>query len=82
MSTKHKILIGLLVLFTVIATFAEVYYKLAKTQLVLIKYSIDTLLRNSVVSHKKASEELSYYPRPIKESIKNSIIWFKEQRML
>jgi len=66
----------------ILATFAEIYYKLTKIKPIFTKYTINTLLSNSFISHKKASEELGYSPRPIKESIEDSINWFKEQGIL
>ena len=57
---------------------ASIYYRLTKTKPLFTPYSIDVLLSNSMVSHEKACREFNYSPRPIKESIKDAIQWFKE----
>ncbi|MBU4292521.1 MAG: hypothetical protein KJ770_00520 [Actinobacteria bacterium] len=41
-------------------------------------YSLKTVKSNSFISHKKASEELGFSPRPIRETIEDNIKWFKE----
>jgi dihydroflavonol-4-reductase len=43
-------------------------------------YSIETLLSNSVISHERASTELGYAPRTLRESIADTVKWFIQQR--
>lgn len=62
--------------------FTPVYYKLADKAPRFTTYSISTLQSNSVISHKKASMELGYRPRTVKESIKDTFKWLKENNML
>ncbi len=57
---------------------ATVFYSLSKLKPIFTKYSFDTLQRNSSFSHLKASKELGYNPRPVKESILDSVMWFKK----
>jgi dihydroflavonol-4-reductase len=45
-------------------------------------YSIDTLQSNSVISHRKAAMKLGYRPRSIKESMKDTFKWLKENNMI
>lgn len=45
-------------------------------------YSVKTLLSNSKVSHEKATRELGYNPRPVKESLRDQYEWFKKMKML
>jgi len=45
-------------------------------------YSVKTLHSNCHISHEKATQELGYHPRPIKESIRDQYIWFKENGYL
>lgn len=45
-------------------------------------YSIETLSTNTHVDHGKASRELGYSPRPIRESIIDQYNWFKKQGRL
>jgi len=61
-----------------IATFMPIYYKITKIKPYFTKYSIDVLLSNSNISHEKATRELGYNPRPIKESIRDTISWLKQ----
>lgn len=57
---------------------SELYYKLKKQQPLYTSYSITTLLSNSVTTHEKAAEELGYMARPIKDSIRDTVKWIKE----
>jgi len=41
-------------------------------------YSVDTLMENADISHEKASKELGYKPRSMKESITDQYNWFKD----
>ncbi|MBN2100819.1 NAD-dependent epimerase/dehydratase family protein [Candidatus Dojkabacteria bacterium] len=45
-------------------------------------YSLETLLSNSNISHEKATNELGYSPRDVKESIKDQYEWFKGEGMI
>jgi dihydroflavonol-4-reductase len=56
------------------------YYKLKKTKPLFTSYSIEVLNSNCDISSKKAQKELGFSPRPIKESIKDSVEWFKENK--
>jgi len=62
--------------------FTPVYYKLANKAPRFTIYSISTLQSNSVINHKKASSELGYRPRTVKESIKDTFKWLKEDKIL
>lgn len=62
--------------------FTPVYYKLANKAPRFTVYSISTLQSNSVISHRKATMELGYRPRPIKESIEDTFKWLKKNNML
>jgi len=59
-----------------------VYYKLFKVTPVFTIYSYKTVKGNSFISHNKATEELGYSPRPIKQTIMDNIEWFRENRYL
>ena len=62
----------------IITAFTPLYYTLTNTKPRLTNYSIQTLNSNSLISCEKARYELGYSPRPIIETIKDSIQWFKE----
>ena len=61
---------------------SPLYYKLANKTPRFTIYSINTLQSNSYISHEKASRELGYNPRPVKESIKDTFRWLEENKML
>ena len=45
-------------------------------------YSVKTLHSNCNISHEKATKELGYNPRSVKESIRDQYLWFKENEYL
>jgi len=45
-------------------------------------YSLETLLSNSNISHEKATRELGYKPRSVKESLKDQYEWFLKRGMI
>lgn len=59
--------------------FTPIYYSLVKTKPLFTTYSILVLHSNANISSKKAIKELGYSFRPIKESIRDSYLWFREQ---
>jgi len=61
---------------------ASPYYWLTKARPLFTAYSIDVLASNSLVSSEKARRELGYSSRPVEESIKDAIEWFKEAGMV
>lgn len=60
--------------------FVELYYHFTNKTPTLTKYSLYTLNSNSNISCEKAKKELSYSPMPIRESIKDTIIWIEKER--
>jgi len=60
------------------ATFSPIYYRLSRTQPCFTRYSIYTLLSNSLISHKKASNDLGYFPQDIKKSVADNVGWLRE----
>ncbi|MGB9789601.1 NAD-dependent epimerase/dehydratase family protein [Thermotoga caldifontis] len=46
-------------------------------KVIFTPYAVYTLSRNYVYSHTKASKELGYTPRPIEDSLKDTIEWLK-----
>ena len=57
---------------------AECYYRLSKTRPRFTRYSLDTLLSNSVISGKKAGGVLGFHPRPMLETVADSVRWWQE----
>ncbi len=66
----------------VYSTFMPAYYKLSGKTPRFTNYSIATLQSNSVISHRKATEELGYDPRPIKQSIEDTFKWFRDANVI
>ena len=54
------------------------YYRFTKKRPLFTSYSVEVLSSNSVVSSEKARNELGYQTRPLEESIKDTIQWFRE----
>jgi dihydroflavonol-4-reductase len=62
--------------------FTPAYYKLSGSTPRFTNYSLTTLQSNSFISHSKASKELGYDPRPIKQSIEDTFKWFREAKVI
>ncbi len=60
------------------AFFAEQYYKITRTKPKFTQYSIETLQSNAVISNEKARNSLGYTPRRIRESIRDTLNWWKQ----
>ena len=45
-------------------------------------YSIAVLRSNGNFSNRKASRELGFHARPLKETLRSTILWFQEQKLL
>lgn len=63
-------------------TFTPAYYRLSGKTPRYTNYSLCTLQSNSVISHKKATEELGYDPRSVKQSIEDTFKWFKDAKIV
>jgi dihydroflavonol-4-reductase len=44
-------------------------------------YSIETLLSNSIISHARASTELGYAPRALRDSVADTVRWFVQRKI-
>lgn len=58
------------------------YYRLAKSKPQFTSYSIETVQSNAVVSHQKATQELGYHPRMIRETLADTVQWLLENRKI
>ena len=61
-----------------IAPIAEVYYRFSHTKPIFTRYSVETLRSNSLISSRKAREELGYQTRPIDETIVDTVAWWQQ----
>lgn len=63
--------------------FALVGYAISRPKVITFTpYAIRTLKSNSKVSSDKAKRELGFSARPLSESIKDSLDWFREQKVI
>ena len=58
--------------------FTPLYYELARVTPRFTPYSLEVLQSNSHISHAKATRELGYRPRPLYESLVDTVRWFLE----
>jgi dihydroflavonol-4-reductase len=58
------------------ARFAPVYYGLKHAKPRFTSYSLRVLTSNCLMSSAKAASELGYAPRPLRETVRNTIEWF------
>ncbi len=67
---------------SLIAPLAELYYKVLRKKPLFTRYTLYTLSSNSNFTHKKATIELGYKTRPMEETVKDTIIFLKEQNLI
>lgn len=60
------------------ASLAEVWYKLRRVAPTFTRYSVYTLTSNANYSHDKAARELNYQPRPMEETIRDTLNWYEK----
>ncbi|MBN2465568.1 SDR family oxidoreductase [candidate division WOR-3 bacterium] len=58
------------------AWFAPAYYRLRHAKPRFTSYSLRVLASNCLMSCAKAARELGYAPRPLQETVRNTIEWF------
>lgn len=64
------------------APLSEIYYGILKQPPLYTKYSLYTLNSNSNFSNEKAKLELDYKTRELKETIKDTVTWLKENNRI
>jgi dihydroflavonol-4-reductase len=64
------------------AKVTPLYYRITKSKPRFTPYSLEVLQSNSDISHAKATKELGYKPRPVRETIADTVRWFFENRRL
>jgi dihydroflavonol-4-reductase len=62
------------------ARYTPWYYQRTKSKPRFTPYSLEVLQSNSYISFKKALVELGYQPRPLYETIADTVRWFVENR--
>lgn len=58
------------------ALFAPVYYRLRRAKPRFTSYSLRVLASNCLMSSAKAVRELGYTPRPLRETVRDTLEWF------
>lgn len=64
------------------APLAELYYKILRQPPLFTSYSLYTLSSNALFSHQKATTELGYTTRDMKETLHDTVVWLKENGRL
>ena len=62
------------------ARFTPLYYRLTHARPRFTSYSLATVTSNSYISHAKANLELGFTPRPLKETLADTVRWFLKNR--
>lgn len=62
------------------ANFTPLYYRLTHGKPRFTSYSLATLTANSNISHSKAHLELGFSPRPLRESLADTVKWFLKNK--
>lgn len=63
-----------------IAPLAEFFYKVTRTRPRITKYAIETLQSNSCITCLKAETELGYHRRPLRDTVADTVQWWRENR--
>lgn len=65
-----------------IANLTPIYYRLVRTRPRFTSYSLATIKSNSFISHAKAQLQLGYLPRPLRDSLHDTVKWFIKNKSL
>ena len=65
-----------------IANFTPFYYRLVHAKPRFTSYSLATIKSNSFISHAKAQLELGYLPRPLRDSLHDTVKWFLKYKTI
>ena len=63
---------------SIAARFAEPFYRIAKKVPKFTRYSLKTIRDNSIFSHEKATRELGHRPRPLRDTIADTLEWWRD----
>ncbi len=64
------------------ANLTPLYYRLSHVKPRFTSYSLATISSNSFISHIKANQELGYLPRPLRESLADTVKWYIKNKRL
>ena len=63
---------------SIAAYFSPIYYRLTRTKPRFTTYSLDVLRSNSLISSEKARRQLGFTTRPVIQTIRDSVSWFRQ----
>jgi dihydroflavonol-4-reductase len=58
------------------------YYRISARRPLFTTYSLDVIRSNCLMSHEKAERELDYSSRPVRETMEDTLRWFRRSGML
>jgi dihydroflavonol-4-reductase len=58
------------------APFTALYSRVSRTRPTFTSYSLETIRSNSLISFEKARRELGYNPRPLAETVRDTVSWW------
>ncbi len=64
------------------ANLTPLYYRLTHIKPRFTAYSLATISANSYISHSKAHLELGFSPRPLRESLADTVKWFIKDKQI
>lgn len=64
---------------TLAARIAPFFYRLLRRKPAFTPYALETVNSNSEISHEKARRELGYTPRPLIETVRDTVRWWRER---
>jgi len=62
------------------AKVSPLYYRSTHQTPKFTPYALETVCSNSLISHAKADRELGYHPRPLSQSVTDTIHWWKGEQ--
>jgi len=63
------------------AKLSDYFYRHFKIKPIFTTYSLETLHSNAVINNNKAKNILGYHPRSLKETIRDTVNWWKETQI-
>ena len=64
------------------APFVETWYRLRHARPLYTRMSLGALRSNRYISHARATRELGYEPRPFRDTLADTLAWFRDSGML
>lgn len=57
--------------------FTPLWYRITRTRPRFTRYALETVVSNSAISHAKASRELGYHPRSLRQAMVDTVAWWR-----